>query len=71
VIVPWYQPMGKLLPYYVDAVTELTVRSAFPEQNQDFCAYYYKKYGLNISDTDQLLLKCSREVTGKNFLVPR
>ena len=72
VVVPWYQPMGKLLPYYVDAISGLMLFSPFPdEQYPDFHSYFHRKYDLTMSNSSQPLLKCSRELTGKNFLVPR
>ena len=73
VVVPWYKPLGKLLTYYVDSVSELTCLSPFPgnQQFDDFRIYFLKKYKLKLTDCQQSLLQCSREITGKNFLIPR
>lgn len=72
VIVPSYRPFGTLNTFYVDSVTNLTPSSSFPEaQYKDFTTYFRKKYKLEVTNLNQRLLQVSREITGKNFLVPR
>lgn len=59
-------------PYYVDRVTDLTPLSAFPNQKyQTYAQYYQCKYNIVLKNPEQHLLEVSREVKGKNFLLPR
>lgn len=72
VIVPSYKPLGTLNPFYVDGVSDLTPLSAFPErENETYASYFSKKYNQILTNENQQLVQVSREITGKNFLVPR
>ena len=72
VVIPWYRPLGKLNPFYVDSVTEMNCLNFFPDSNtKTYFDYFQKKYEITISDPYQLLIDTSREITGKNFLIPR
>ena len=72
VIIPSYRPFGTLNTYYVDVVTDLIPSNSFPEiQYKDFTTYFRKKYKLTVTNPNQRLLQVSREISGKNFLVPR
>lgn len=72
VVVPWYNPLGALTPYYVDQITDLTPLSSFPKDNfKNYAKYYYHQYKLTLTNSEQRLLEVSREITGKNFLLPR
>ncbi|KAI9553581.1 hypothetical protein GHT06_021502 [Daphnia sinensis] len=72
IIVPSYKPLGTLNPFYVDGVSDLTPLSAFPDrENETYASYFFKKYNLKLTNENQQLLQVSREITGKNFLVPR
>lgn len=72
VVVPFYKPFGIFNAFYVDIVSDLTVRSPFPETTfVSYASYFYLKYNLSLSDLDQRLIQVSREISGKNFLIPR
>lgn len=72
VVVPWYKPLGTLNAYYVDQISQLTPLSPFPnETHQTYGKYYLHKHGIKLTNLDQPLLQVSREISGKNFLVPR
>ena len=72
VVFPWYRPFGTLNAYYVDLVSNMTPSSPFPEDEyQSYAEYFQKKYEFVLTNTHQRLLEVSRELTGKNFLVPR
>ncbi|XP_057378262.1 endoribonuclease Dicer-like [Daphnia carinata] len=72
VIVPSYKPLGTLNTFYVDGVSDLTPLSAFPDkENETYASYFFKKYNLRLTNENQQLVQVSREITGKNFLVPR
>lgn len=73
VVFPWYRPFGTLNAYYVDLVSNLTPLSPFPEDKfPNYAEYYRSRYDIVLTNQDQQrLLDVSRELTGKNFLVPR
>lgn len=72
VVVPWYQPFKKPMPYYVDCLSSLTPLSKFPDnQALTYRDYFADKYEYNIKNTEQRLVQVSLELSHKNFLLPR
>ena len=72
VIVPFYRPFGILNTFYVDSLSDLTPLSPFPkEEYRDYASYYLENHKLELTNFEQRLVQVSREITGKNFLVPR
>lgn len=72
VIVPSYKPLGTLNAFYVDRISDLTPRTPFPNKEfKSYASYFQLKYKLTLTNQEQQLLQVSREISGKNFLVPR
>ena len=72
IIVPSYKPLGTLNAFYVDRVSDLIPLTPFPNNEfKTYASYFYVKYKLTLTDQKQQLLQVSREISGKNFLIPR
>lgn len=72
IVVPWYRPFGKLMPYYVDSLTYLTPLSPFPDcETKTYEWYYLSKYDLKVTNRKQRLVQVSLDLAHKNFLLSR
>nr|CAD7399754.1 unnamed protein product [Timema cristinae] len=73
VIMPWYRNQDQPHYFYVAEIcAHLTPKSTFPgSEYKTFDEYYFKKYGLQISNSRQPLLDVDHTSARLNFLTPR
>ena len=70
VVTPWYLERWESL--YVDELTTILPTDKFVETTYaSYQVYFGKRYGVSISDLNQRLVRVSREISHKNFLLPR
>nr|CAD7589801.1 unnamed protein product [Timema genevievae] len=73
VIMPWYRNQDQPHYFYVAEIcAHLTPKSTFPgSEYKTFDEYYFKKYGIQISNSRQPLLDVDHTSARLNFLTPR